>query len=332
MSNAPVGLVIGSSVPPEQVPHLARLAEDAGFSEVWPCEDYFFYGGIGATAAVLGATQRVPVGLGIVSMLARHPAVLAMEFATLARLHPGRLQPGVGLGVPAWIEQMGFHPDSPATVLREGISALDTLMSGGEISRTGKVFSFDRVKLTHPPEVRPPIYMGVIGPKLLELSGEIADGNVVSVLAGAAYITWLRERVAQGRRNAGRTDPFKVATFVLYCVDRDSMKAKKALRAITAFYLSAMPRSSLTDVYGVGDQLWDMAQRGGADAAALIADEMPDQWVEDLVVAGEPDECAAKIQALLKAGSDTVCLYPMPMERTEEMIEMTARHVLPQVV
>jgi 5,10-methylenetetrahydromethanopterin reductase len=77
--------------------------------------------------------------------------------------------------------------------------------------------------------------------------------------------------------------------------------------------------------------LWEMYERGGAGAAAVIAREMPDQWVEDLVIAGDPDECAAKIDALLAAGSDTVCLFPMPADRSAEQLRLTADDVLPRV-
>ncbi|HEV7469162.1 MAG TPA: hypothetical protein VGO23_05185 [Pseudonocardia sp.] len=58
---------------------------------------------------------------------------------------------------------------------------------------------------------------------------------------------------------------------------------------------------------------------------------MPDQWVEDLVVAGDPDECAAKIQALIDAGPDAVDLAPVATDRAKEVVQPTAREVLPQV-
>ena len=173
--------------------------------------------------------------------------------------------------------------------------------------------------------------MGVIGPKMLELSGSIADGTVVSVLASAAYVRWLREHVAAGQAAAGRTDHHRVATYALYSVDHDSAKAKAAIRNVTAFYLGAVPRSSLVEVYGIGPELWDMVTRGGVDAAATIDREMPAAWLEDLVVAGDPDECVAKINALIEAGSDSVCLYPVPTEDVERIIELTAREVLPHV-
>jgi len=329
-ASAQVGLVLGSHIPPEQIPSLAQLAERLELSELWLAEDYFFTGGISAATAALGATSRIPVGLGIVAAQVRHPAVLAMEVATMERLYPGRVWPGVGLGVPHWIHQMGFHPKSPLTVLRESVTTLGRLLAGENVTFDGKVFTLDQVELTHRPAATMPIYMGVIGPKMLKLAGEIADGTVVSVLASPQYISWLRERVQEGMAEGGRTS-HRVATFALYTVDADAAKAKAAIRQIAAFYLAAVPRSALTDVYGIGDELWDMYERGGADAAALIHREMPDEWVDDLVIAGDPDECAARIQALLDAGSDSVALFPMPVDRTAEIVEMTARDVLPKI-
>src|SRR5437868_13868891 len=105
---SPVGVVLGSHMPPERIVHTARRAEWLGFGELWFSEDCFFAGAFAGIAAALGTTQRLPVGLGIASAVTRHPALLAMECATLARLHPGRFFPGVGLGVPFWLQQMGL--------------------------------------------------------------------------------------------------------------------------------------------------------------------------------------------------------------------------------
>ena len=96
-----------------------------------------------------------------------------------------------------------------------------------------------------------------------------------------------------------------------------------------AFYLASR-RTRCTDAYGIRDELVAMRRRRRR-AAALIEREMPDQWLEDLVVAGDPDECADKIRRLLDAGSDSVALFPVPAERTEAMVEITARDVIPQL-
>ncbi|HZZ45834.1 MAG TPA: LLM class flavin-dependent oxidoreductase [Pseudonocardia sp.] len=94
-----IGLLLGSTTPPERIAELARAAEEAGFGELWIPEDYFFLGGIAASAIVLGATQCIPVGVAVVSSVVRHPALLAMETATLSRAYPAvTTTDGTGIG------------------------------------------------------------------------------------------------------------------------------------------------------------------------------------------------------------------------------------------
>jgi 5,10-methylenetetrahydromethanopterin reductase len=329
---SPVGLLVSSQLPPEQIPEISALAEREGFGELWIPEDYFFYGGISGAMAALGATSSIKVGVGVVSAMARHPAALAMELATIDRMFPGRVWPGIGLGVPHWVQQMGAMPTSPYTAMRETVTNVRRLLDGEEVSFEGQVYSFDKIKLVHPAVTKLPIYLGVIGPRMLSLSGEIADATLVSVLAGTKYLRWLRERVTEGQAKAGREgEHHRVSAYALYSVDRDGAKAKQEARTVAAFYLAAVPKSGLTDIYGIGDELWDMYQRGGDNPAEVILREMPDQWVEDLVIAGDPDECAAKIQALIDAGADAVDLAPVAADRAKEVVELTARTVLPQV-
>jgi alkanesulfonate monooxygenase SsuD/methylene tetrahydromethanopterin reductase-like flavin-dependent oxidoreductase (luciferase family) len=96
---------------------------------------------------------------------------------------------------------------------------------------------------------------------------------------------------------------------------------------VTAFYLEAMPDNALSQVYGIAGEVGELVG-GGAEQ---IAREMPNAWLDDLVVAGDPDECAAKLRALLDAGSDSIGLWPFPLERSEEVLELTAREVLPRL-
>jgi 5,10-methylenetetrahydromethanopterin reductase len=324
----PVGLVLGSALAPESLPRLSRLAEELGYGELWFAEDYFFTGGISGVAAALGATQQIPVGLGVVSAVVRHPALLAMEIATIARVHPGRLRAGIGLGVPAWLRQMGIKPRSPLSAMRECVTAVRALLDGEELTTEGRCFRFDRVRLAYTPPSPVPLYLGVLAPKAMRMSGEIADGNVLSVLSTPAYIRWARERAAEGARDAGRRETRALSTFAFFSVDRDGERAKRELRESVAFYLAAGGPNALTDAYGISDELAAMLASGGAE---VVAREMPAQWLEDLAVAGEPDECAEKIRRLLAAGADSVALFPMPSERSEGMVRAAAADVLPRV-
>jgi alkanesulfonate monooxygenase SsuD/methylene tetrahydromethanopterin reductase-like flavin-dependent oxidoreductase (luciferase family) len=328
MSTPPVGLVLGSHLAPEEIAATARRAEELGFRELWLAEDYFFTGGISGAAVALGATREIPVGLGIVSALVRHPALLAMEVSTLARMYPGRIRPGVGLGVPAWVRQMHLMPRSRVGAMRECVSSLRRLLSGEELTERGEYFSFDHVRLTYPPPDPVPVFMGIIGPKMLHLSGEIADGTVGSVMAGTDYLTWAREQIATGQTSVGRADsPHPFAAFTMFSIDADSDRAKAAIRPTMAFYLAADPINAMTEVYGIADQVGGAATNGATAVEAAIEDA----WVEDLVVAGDPDECVDKIRALLEAGADTVVLFPSPAERAREMLEVAAREVLPRL-
>ena len=328
MPSRPIGLVLGSEVPPEQVTPLVTQAEDGGFGEVWMAEDCFYSGGVSGSAVALGATRSIPVGIGVVSAVTRHPAVLAMEIATLARTFPGRLWPAVGLGVPGWLQQMGLNPASPLKAVRECMTLLRRLLDG-EQTRSDGIFSCEDIQLAYPPHDPVPLRMGVAGPKMLQLSGEVSDGTLLSVMASPQYVAWAREQIALGAKRAeSGPRPHEITTFALCAVDEDSAAAKAAARAAVGFYLAAGGPNALTEAYGINDELRAMLETTGPSE---LHRDIPDEWVEDLAVAGDPDECAAKIERLIAAGSDQVALFPTPPERASRTVELLAREVIPKL-
>lgn len=328
-SPSPVGLVLGSHMPAEGITRMARLAEELGYGELWFSEDCFFTGAMAGVTAALSVTERLPVGIGIVSAVTRHPALLAMELATMSRLYPRRVMPGVGVGVPAWLDQMGIRPRSPMSAVRECITNVRALLAGETVEFEGRVFQFHGVQLTHLPNERLPIYTGIVNENGLRLSGEIADGTVLSVLAGTDYVRWARKRIAEGAAvKAREAEPHRVVTYTLFSVDRDATKAKQAVRDSVAFYLEAMPDNALSRVLGITGEVGELLARGGA---ATVAREMPEDWIERMAVAGEPDECAEKLDALLDAGSDAIGLWLFPPDRGDEVAGLCAREVLPKL-
>lgn len=318
-----LGLVLGSSLGPARLATAAQDAEKAGFADLWLAEDFFFTGGIAGAAIALAATRDIRVGLGVVSALVRHPALLAMEISTIAGSFPGRFVPGIGLGVPSWIRQMGLVPDSPLEAVRECVTAVRQLLDGEEVTEVGRVFEFDGVRLAFPPVDRIPIHLGVIGPKMLELSGEVADGTVLSVLAGADYIRWARQRIEIGRGRTGRTNDHHVTAFAIYSVDPSGTRAKAAAQETLVFYLAAGGRNALTDAAGISERLPEILSQPSSDMARELVDA--------LTIAGTPDEVRGKIHELFDAGADSVALFPTPVERAEEIIDLTARVVLPHL-
>ena len=127
-----LGLVVGSIVRPERLAEAAGLAETAGFDELWIAEELFITGGISAANIALAGSERLRVGLGVVSAMVRHPALLGMEIATTARAYPGRFLPGIGLGVPDWMRKMNLFPQSPLTAVKVS-AAINT--RGSRLSR-----------------------------------------------------------------------------------------------------------------------------------------------------------------------------------------------------
>jgi alkanesulfonate monooxygenase SsuD/methylene tetrahydromethanopterin reductase-like flavin-dependent oxidoreductase (luciferase family) len=323
---SPVGVAITSETEPEFLRSATQAAEEYGFSEVWLPEDYFFTGGMVGACAALSATNEVKVGLGIVSAMVRHPALLAMELATLSRLYPNRLLPGIGLGVPYWLGQMGLMPKSSLSAMRECVTSTRHLLEGGDLTGEGKNFTFDAVTLTHPAREKLPLLMGVVGPKMLQLSGEIADGTVVGVTSSAEYVRWAREQIAIGAERGGREDHHRIACYVIFSVGPDSAAAKRAAREQVAFYLGIMGRCGYTDAFGISDDIEDMIERHGVDG---LEPHVPDEWVDGLSVAGTPDECAEGIQRYLDAGADSVSLWLTGGPDTATTLKGVAEDVLP---
>lgn len=323
--SVPVGVFIATSTPPEQIAPLAASAEQLGYSEVWVAEDYFCYGGFTGAALALGATQAVKVGLGVAASVVRHPAVTAMEIATLARAYPGRFLPGIGHGVPVWTDQMALTARSPLTALTECVNGVRTLLAGDTVDAEGKQFTFRSVAATHRPDEPVPILTGVLGPKSLKLSGRIADGTVMSVLAGTKYLEAAWGHIREGMAESGRTEHL-VPTFALCSVAEDGKAAKAAVRPALAAYLVAVgPHNALTAPYGYNDQLAELIGEGrGADH---VAREMPEEWVDELAVAGDPDDVADRIAALGAAGATSVVLSPVNAATALDELTLLARAV-----
>ena len=120
-----LGVVLVPTLPPEALRPLAAAA-DRHLDELWLWEDCFKESAIAAAGAALAWTERVRVGIGLAPVPLRNVALLAMELATLHRLFPGRLLPGIGHGVQDWMGQVGRPgrvPADPAARVRRGAAA-----------------------------------------------------------------------------------------------------------------------------------------------------------------------------------------------------------------
>ncbi|WP_037862028.1 LLM class flavin-dependent oxidoreductase [Streptomyces sp. NRRL S-340] len=270
-----LGVVFRPQLPPERLRSIARLADEAGLEELWLWEDCFLEGGISTAAAALAWTERVRVGVGLLPVPLRNVAVTAMEAATLHRLFPGRARLGVGHGVQDWMGQVGARAESPLTLLREHLDALRALLGGERVTTDGRYVRLTDVALDWPPPAGGdvPVLAGATGPRTLRLSGEAADGTILTIATSAEGVRRARRLIDEGREAAGRDDPHRVVVYLLTATGPD---AERRLRAeLAAEGLSAVPGLGVAgDAPDVAKAVSALAD-AGADTVVLqpTADE-----------------------------------------------------------
>ncbi|WP_435593228.1 LLM class flavin-dependent oxidoreductase [Nocardia sp. bgisy118] len=266
-----LGAIALPQIPPERLPEVAAAAEQSGLAELWLWEDCFWAAGSACAATVLAHTERLCVGIGVLPAPLRNVALTAMEVAALLRMHPGRVIPGLGHGVQDWMGQVGARVDSPLGLLREQLTALRALLHGATVDMSGRYVHLDRVALDWPPGTPPPLVAGASGPKTLRLSGELADGTVLTSATTPDGIRAARRLVDEGRAKAGRTEPHDI---IVYLLSASGPNATERLAA-------ARRRTGLPDTVGVaGDAhaIADAVHRwSAAGADTVVLEPLPDE-------------------------------------------------------
>lgn len=289
---ASLGVIFRPQLPPERLREVARAADGAGLDELWLWEDCFLSGGISSAAAALAWTERLRVGIGVLPVPLRNVALTAMEAAALHRMFPGRLVLGVGHGVQDWMGQVGVRAGSPMTLLREYVDALRALLRGEEVTTAGRYVTLDGVALGWPPLTAPPVLAAGSGPKTVRLTGEIADGTV---LTGGTSPDALRRAVGlveEGRALGGRTGDHPVVVY---------------LHAATGPDAPARMQAELEEWYD-------------------------DPSAPGLGVAGGAEAVADAVGLLVDAGADTVVLQPTPDDPDPEgFVRFAGEEVAPLV-
>ncbi|CAM5668123.1 Alkanesulfonate monooxygenase SsuD/methylene tetrahydromethanopterin reductase-like flavin-dependent oxidoreductase (Luciferase family) OS=Streptomyces griseomycini OX=66895 GN=FHS37_007710 PE=4 SV=1 [Streptomyces griseomycini] len=297
-----IGVLLPCDIQPADMIAFAREADACGFDELWVVEDLGHRGGLAQAATVLARTQRIRVGVGLLPAAARNVAFTAMEAATLAQLHPGRIDIAVGHGMPDWMRSAGAWPHSPLTLLREYINALKTLLTGEPADTHGRYVRLDGLRL-HPstvPEQTPDVFAGVRSPKSLAVSGETADGTLLAEPVTPPY-------VHQALRSINPQRPHRLTAYNIAVVDKNRRTALTTARPALKALGNADWKPHIAPL-GFHEDLAEL--RRTSTGAQAFTQTMPDKWVEQLTLAGTAEHVRTRLDNLFTSGVTSAVLIP----------------------
>ncbi len=327
------GVAMTGVFPVREAVELAKTAEKLGFGSVWFAEDYFFRGGIPYITAAGMVTDKIRIGLGVINPYTRHPALIAMEFATVDELTNKRCVFGLGSGVPFWMSQMGYEFKKPLSRTKECVRLVRLIMSGESINFNGQFYNAKDIQLIFDPVRKdPPIFLAFEGKMGLKLAGEIGDGVILSIFNTPSYIKFAWERIRKGAKAADRSlDDFEMVSYLPMVIDDDLDRAFKVAREFMKLYVPHAPLTSpLMEHAGVTqDQLlaFKDALQKKENVGALITDKM----IQTLGVIGDIDSCIKQIQDIVDAGANTPVLFPVPGTDVIETTTVLSKEVVPNL-
>ncbi|HYJ12693.1 MAG TPA: LLM class flavin-dependent oxidoreductase [Thermomicrobiales bacterium] len=285
----------------------ARRVEAKGFNQLWVVEDCFYAGGIAQAAIALAATTRLKVGMGINPAVARNPAFLAMEYATLANAFPGRFIGGIGHGVSGWMEQIGEKPVSWLTSISEITTSVRRILRGELVSIDGRYARLSDIQLELAPEVVPPVLLGVRSEKSIRLAGECADGLLVVEQSSVEYVRWARDLMNEGRASVGQSGTGHLIVYA-YCVVDDVTPdtARRHVREVIARENGSGLQPSVARAPFAGEMA-ELVTQGGAEA---LRAGMQDGWLNQLAITGTHAEALETFDRYAATGADAIILVP----------------------
>ena len=307
MSTLQYGVGMFPTEPMSRIIQLSKQAEDLGYSHIWVGDSHLIWREAFINmAAVALNTSKVIIGTGVTNPVTRHPSVLASGYATLDEMAPGRFAVGIGLGDSS-LETMG-RKQARLSEFEAAVAQMRAVIEGGE----AELESGSKIHLNFAQNRNIPFYAAASGPKMLELSGRIADGVIILVGVDSGAIERAVERIAAGAESAGRKLSDIDLVLWVPCAVSEGPGAKDAVKAHVArviahplpFTLDEQEQKVLDDIH----QAYNYYQH--MNPLAAQARVIPDWLVDKFAVAGTPDECQAKVEELKQSAINQVAIIP----------------------
>ena len=327
-----LGLRLGneSQLSVADIQSLGALAEEHGYGEVWMTE------GAGRDSltqltAIATATSRIGLGAGILPMFSRTPLVTAMSSAGLAAVSDGRFILGLGVGNrPATENGHGVAYSQPMEHLKDLVYIVRGLLRGEEVSRQGKAITVSGATLGDAaPNGRVPIYIAALGPRMLRLAGEVADGVLLSWTA-ASYLRQAIQLVRDGATKAGR-DPSEVeiSGYLRVAVTDDLAAGRASLQREIARYAGGAHYRSYFQNTGFDAEMAGAQVARDHDDNPVMAAAIGENMQSELGVVGPAEVCRARIEELRAMGLTKPVIAPLTVGDIKASYERTIKALAP---
>jgi len=294
-----------------------KYAEQKGFEAVWQAESRLVRDAIVPMAAYAAVTERIKVGSGVINNWTRNIGLLAATFLTLDDLAPDRIICGIGAWWDPLARNVGIERRKPLTAMRETVEILRRLLNLERVTFHGEFVHVDDIELDvvhgrrEPRNI--PIMIGATGNKMMELTGEIADGAVLNYCVPPEYNDRAVELLEKGAKKAGRTlDDVDRPQLVVCSVDHDRDKAIDSTRELLTQYLAQQPH--IAKASGVSQEVvseiqsilgWPATKEQIQQAKHLV----PDDLIDRITASGTPEEARSKVDEYLNHGCTSPILY-----------------------
>jgi 5,10-methylenetetrahydromethanopterin reductase len=292
-------------------------AEAWGYDSAWVPDQAFFLDPYPLLTAAAARTKRISLGVGVTNPYARHPVLTARLAATVSEAADGRFRLGLGTGNRReYLQPLGHDGLHGPDICRTAIKIMRELLGGGTVRHRSEHLVADGVALSFAARGDLPIYLAGIGPKVVEVAGECADGAIISFGSEAGFAAML-EHLTRGRDKSPTGGASEVVALAIGFVTDDRAAAYDRLRPFIAHAIAPAPDATLRAIGFTDDQVATIREvywsQGPEMAAAHVTDEMIDHWSW----IGSPSQIVEKIQPLRDLGATEVIFVSLSNDYAE---------------
>ena len=248
----------------DEVVAAAKRVEAAGLDNLWMA-NIFSFDAISTLSVVGREVPRIGLGTAVTPTFPRHPTALAQQALTAAAATGNRFTLGIGLSHKVVIENMlGLSYDRPAQHMREYLDVLVPLLRGEALNYEGELYRVGGLALTVPGAQPVPTVVAALGPFMLRLTGELADGTNTWMVGPKTMEQHIVARLSAAAAAAGRPAPRVVGGVPIVLTDKPDAAREKIAGALTVYGQLPSYRAML-DREGVGGPA-DIALAGDENA------------------------------------------------------------------